>query len=1643
MPIAVDIAARIDKRSFESAKNELVKSAERAAQDAAQAFDKTWTSSLGKKSGGVGTKRVGEQLVKDAEKTGSLAAETFNKTFFTALGKQAGGKSGWEQVAKQAQDVYKESGNRAGDAFTKAAYDAMAKRQAGVGNFGKQLAKETDKAGSVAAKAFNTSFFAELGKRSGGTGDWAQIGGQAREIYARSGKEAGDAFTRAAYGAMGKGRVSGGGGSGGGFASGAFSETGGLIGEFRGVGGGAGKAFVAGAAAVIAGTALLELGRNAASLVAAGFKSVIDQGLDFSKGLNAIQGASSATGDQMKQVRAEANALGSDLTLVGTTASGAVNAMTALVKGGLDLDQAMTAARGTIQLATAAQIDEAAAAEIQAKALTMFNLKAGDATRVADVLAATTMAVPGTLNDTAQALENAGATAAAFGYSLEETVGILGTFIKGGLDGPEAGYALNTMMLALVNPSKEASTAIEVLGMKLRDTEGHLVGARDMIAQLSEAQGRLNPAEFEQAMAALFGTRGIRGAAIAGQQGVEIFDQLTGLFSKGGQAAQLAAANMQGLPGILEKMSNTASAVKGQFYDMGEAILVAGGESVSNSMSGLVDWINLHRSEIIQFFGDVATATIVMAEVAAGSAQSYVRFMATVALGLASLAKTAGGAMKAVGDTIGHVPDALLPPTLRAVKEFASEGGQSLTDFSKDAASFSVNMTVLGSGIDQIANQTLPQLKDTIASAVDKTAEAEEKNQKYRAGFVDLKDAIELVPETREVFINDNSEAVKQKLKDLGVTMKEMPDGRLKLNVEYRDAQSGALIPAMGGWFSKGAPDQDAPGGAPSTRGPMVPFQQPSDKGATSFDPSQWQVDSSFSGSGGSMTSMPGVSPGLENEPAVIKALNKITSDEESLEEARLRLLEVRADNTASQREILTAEHNVAQQERGLNESRMDLIKAQDGVLKDLDGSTRGMKSKLGVALDADLGLSRGLAGLADNLVRFLGNIAAAPALVALEAQKQTSMKQAGLSDSGSGLLGAILAPKPADTGVASAAAASSATTLGGSAAGYSGIPSAGGAPTEDQVKAIAASFGLKVTSEDRPGDDGYHGQGKALDISNGDKTGAELAFAQYMSETFGPNLLELIHDQPGWTGNIKNGKNTGAFGNVYTMDQAGYHGNHVHVAANWGQGEAGGAGAGPGGPGGSGFNWDAVAAKESSGNWQNNDTGQNGHYGGLQFSPSTWNAFGGQEFAPMPHQATAEQQKAIADRTAFTGYNGTPPQGLGAWEVITNGSTAADGITIASRPPAGGAATGGSAAAFGSGGASVGSLGGASFPIPLPVTIVGGAGVSAAAPSPASGSGGTSTGSAGAPGASWPSGGGVGSAPPPLAPPATSPFDPAPLPIGQPGPGASATPSLGAGAAAAPSLGTGAAAAPSLGVPHAPGMPPALGAPGPAPGPTPAPGAGAGSMPIPGQRGGPPAAFGGGSPDRTTLEGANRQSGEGVWQAQGGGFQGLGGLPMAAIQGAIGAGGMAGGMGGGQAGAALAQMATQMINRTIGFGGQAAGIGMEGIGETLFPNGSKLGDMSQNWLFRVAGGFAGAAPQIPSLAGDGGEKPGSDKDQKGIEDAIQKGFQGAQKQGGGDGQQPLVGSMQVGSSQDGQAMKAELQRVQNKANAYGAGSGR
>ncbi|MZD04760.1 peptidoglycan DD-metalloendopeptidase family protein [Streptomyces sp. SID5785] len=90
---------------------------------------------------------------------------------------------------------------------------------------------------------------------------------------------------------------------------------------------------------------------------------------------------------------------------------------------------------------------------------------------------------------------------------------------------------------------------------------------------------------------------------------------------------------------------------------------------------------------------------------------------------------------------------------------------------------------------------------------------------------------------------------------------------------------------------------------------------------------------------------------------------------------------------------------------------------------------------------------------------------------------------------------------------------------------------------------------------------------------------------------------------------------------------------------------------------------WNKVAACESSGNWSIN-TG-NGYFGGLQFTGSTWAAYGGTAYAPRADLATRDQQIAVAEKVL-------DGQGPGAWPVCSGkaGLTRGGASTAPERAP-------------------------------------------------------------------------------------------------------------------------------------------------------------------------------------------------------------------------------------------------------------------------------------------------------------------------------------------------------------------------------------
>lgn len=392
-------------------------------------------------------------------------------------------------------------------------------------------------------------------------------------------------------------------------------------------------------------------------------KTVVKAGVEFDSQMNTMRAVSQATGEQIQAVAERARQLGNDTSLTATSAADAAAAMTELAKGGFSVDEAMSATKGTLQLASAAQTDAATAATIQSQALQAFSLSADDASRVSDILAGAANASSAEISDVAQALQQSGTVASQFGVSIEDTSTAIAMFANAGITGSDAGTLLKTSLLALTDQGKPAQQAIKELGLTVYDTQGKFVGLPALMGQLQKASESMTPEMYQAATTTLFGSDAARMAGVAAQQGAAGFDALKQAVTRQGQAAEVAAAQTEGMPGALERLQNTIDDVALGAYDAMKGTLVAGVNAATTAVGALGDASEVAFATVgkaahiaADVFGPAANGAMRMGSAMAGLEAPILSAVAALAamraLNFSAHATAAGQAVRQFGDEL-------------------------------------------------------------------------------------------------------------------------------------------------------------------------------------------------------------------------------------------------------------------------------------------------------------------------------------------------------------------------------------------------------------------------------------------------------------------------------------------------------------------------------------------------------------------------------------------------------------------------------------------------------------------------------------------------------------------------------------------------------------------------------------------------------------------------------------------------------------------------------------------------------------------------------------------------------------------------------------------------------------------------------
>ncbi len=454
-----------------------------------------------------------------------------------------------------------------------------------------------------------------------------------------------------------------------------------------------------------------------AAMVAAG-RSVVKLGIDYQNQLNTMQAVTHATDAVMQQVAKTSRDLGNDLSLPATSAADAARAMTELAKGNLSAQQAMQAAKGTLQLAAAAQIDGAQAATIQARALNAFGLSATSAGHVADALANTANAASGEITDFALGLAQSSAVAHQFGLSLDDTLTALGEFANAGIAGSDAGTSLKTALQSLAGASGPAKKALQTLGVDAFDSQGKFVGLRKVSEELASAQKHMSTEAFNAAVKLAFGSDAARAAGIFAQNGAVGFDKMAAAVGRAGGAAQVAQAKTKGLGGAFQGLQSQLETVKidvftkeapnlEKFIRALSAKLPAAAEAGLRGLDKLTSAVEGEvpkARKVVEEFGPAVETWVSGKLELVGHAADEVAGPALRGIGniLRGLAPQAEGAGKAIDSG------------LRAAIDSA---GSVARQFEQDSSSLGASVGALAGSVGHAAHDALPALKVALAGA--------------------------------------------------------------------------------------------------------------------------------------------------------------------------------------------------------------------------------------------------------------------------------------------------------------------------------------------------------------------------------------------------------------------------------------------------------------------------------------------------------------------------------------------------------------------------------------------------------------------------------------------------------------------------------------------------------------------------------------------------------------------------------------------------------------------------------------------------------------------------------------------------------------------------------------------------------------
>lgn len=403
--------------------------------------------------------------------------------------------------------------------------------------------------------------------------------------------------------------------------------------------------------------------------------------MDFEHQMSRVKAISGATGEDFEKLNSVAREMGATTKFTATEAGQAFEYM---AMAGWKSGQMIEGIAPIMDLAAASGEDLANVSDIVTDALTAFGLKAEDAGRFADVLAAASTNANTNVAMMGESFKYAAPVAGSLGYSIEDVALALGLMANSGIKADMAGTSLRNMLNRMAKPTKESSAAMDRLGLSLQDANGDMYSLRDIMEQMRSSfdnikmpidefnrqvenltqaldDGEITEKEYEKELEELanqaYGAEGAekaRAAAMLG--GTRAMSAMLAIANASEEDYQKLTEAIDGSAGAAHNMAEIMESDTTGAWTKARGALESAGITLGETFAPYVAKAAEAVKELCAKFQELDPETQEM--IAKGLAAAAVAAPLTIAIGkmttgVGSLVSAGGGALKFLGSLSG------------------------------------------------------------------------------------------------------------------------------------------------------------------------------------------------------------------------------------------------------------------------------------------------------------------------------------------------------------------------------------------------------------------------------------------------------------------------------------------------------------------------------------------------------------------------------------------------------------------------------------------------------------------------------------------------------------------------------------------------------------------------------------------------------------------------------------------------------------------------------------------------------------------------------------------------------------------------------------------------------------------------------